>query len=245
MKNSYFVIVLLVFVTSCKTVYINKQQQKVASSAIELATIGEGKMNLEINAFQTTSIPTYKKKLRISSQILEFSNATFRAFKNASKLQGKKVSVKYVDSLPNKPVFVTISISDKVSVINQLNENFNKEVLSYLQTVPEAKMISTVSMVFTNKLVEEIREAEEVYLVNKKFKKYDLQLYKNKKLFKTIDLSKGTVFAYQWSSFCWSKNGRELPKLVNLNFNSSKCKNNTYNSYLEANPKPKPQKIKF
>jgi hypothetical protein len=153
------------------------------------------------------------------------------------KLQGKKSTLNYVDSLPNKPTFVILQIADKVSLLNQLNSDYNTTVYNYLKIAPTAKVVTTISMVFEPTILNEISQAEELYLNNTKFKKYDLELYKNKRLYKTIELTKGTVFSYELASFCWGENTRHQPILVNITGENSKCNNNTYNSYQKIEKK--------
>lgn len=237
------ILLLFVIVVSCKTVVVNKQTQKIAASALELGTIGTSRTNLQINAFEINAIPQLDQKIRVKAMVIPFNKGTFKAYSKSLKFQGKKSKIKYVDSLPNKPKFITLKIVDKITLLNELISEKNKTVLNYLKIEPKANIIIGISMVFDNHILSEITQADELYLSNVKYKKYELELYKNKKLHKTITLSKGTTFTYNLSSFCWSRNKRHEPILVNLNSGNSKCKNNTYNSYLDA--KPKPQKIKF
>ena len=65
-------LLLFVIVASCKTVIVNKQTQKIASSALELATIGITKPNLQINNFEVNAIPQLNEKIRVTAKILPF-----------------------------------------------------------------------------------------------------------------------------------------------------------------------------
>ncbi|MGV8947178.1 MAG: hypothetical protein ACOH1N_12165 [Lutibacter sp.] len=233
MKKTGTLLLFLAILTSCKTVVVNKQTQKIAFSALELATIGKTKPNLQINNFEINAIPQLNQKIRITSKVLPFSRTTFKAYKRASKLQGKKVTIKYVDSLSQKPTFAVLKIVDQVTLLQELNAEYNSTVFNYLKTVPKASIITSISMAFEPSILEEINQADELYLSNIKFKKYELELYKNKKLHKTIELTKGTVFTYELASFCWGKT-RYQPILVNIISEHSKCENSTYNSYQLA-----------
>lgn len=235
--NKICILLLFIVISSCKTVIVNKQTQKIASSALELATIGITKPNLQINNFEVNAIPQLNEKIRVTAKILPFNKATFKAYTKASNLQGRQSIVKYVDSLPNKPKYVVLKITDKVLLLNELNSEYNTTVFNYLKTVPTAKIITAISMVFEPSVLNDINQAEELYLTNKKYKKYDLELYKNKKLYKTIELTKGTAFSYKLSSFCWGENSRHQPILVNIVDEHSGCNNNTYNSYQQVEKK--------
>lgn len=144
MKKIYFLLILAVLVSSCKTVRINKQQQRIASSAIELGTIGELNSNLEINAFQTISIPKYQERIRVQIAILPHNKSTFEALKRASKLQGKNVAVKFIDSLVTKPKYVSFQLADFVSIVSQLNLEENTSVIEYLKIAPKSKLVTTI-----------------------------------------------------------------------------------------------------
>jgi len=143
-KKIYFLLILAVLVSSCKTVRINKQQQRIASSAIELGTIGELNSNLEINAFQTISIPKYQERIRVQIAILPHNKSTFEALKRASKLQGKNVAVKFIDSLVTKPKYVSFQLADFVSIVSQLNLEENTSVIEYLKIAPKSKLVTTI-----------------------------------------------------------------------------------------------------
>lgn len=234
MKKIHSLLLFLVIVTSCKTVVVNKQTQKIASAALELATIGKTKPNLQINAFEINAIPQLNQKIRVTAMVLPFNKTTFKAYVKAATLQGKKSTVKYVDSLPNKPIYVALKIADNITLLEELNSEHNVTVFNYLKTVPDANVITALSMVFDTSILNEISQAEELYLSNVKYKKYDLELYKNGKLHKTVELTTGTTFTYKLSSFCWGENNRHQPILVDIIDEHLNCNDNSYNSYQQV-----------
>jgi len=233
-KKTHTLLLFLAIVSSCKTVIVNKQTQKIASANVELATIGITKPNLQINAFEINAIPQLNQKIRVTAMVLPFNKTSFKAYVKAATLQGKKSMVKYVDSLPNKPTYVALKIMDNITLLKELNSEHNTTVFNYLKTVPDAKMITAISTVFDPDILSEISQAEELYLSNVKYKKYDLELYKNGKLHKTIELTKGTTFTYKLSSFCWGENNRHQPILVDIIDEHSNCNDNSYNSYQQV-----------
>lgn len=243
MKKIPALLLFLAILTSCKTVVVNKQTQKIASAALELGTIGKTKPNLQINAFEINAIPQLNQKIRVTAMVMPFNKTTFKAYVKAATLQGKKSTVKYVDSLPNKPTYVALKIADNITLLEELNSKHNVTVFNYLKTVPDANVVTAISMVFDTSILSEISQAEELYLSNVKYKKYDLELYKNGKLHKTIVLTSGTTFTYKLSSFCWGENNRHQPILVDIIDEHSNCNNNTQNSFQKVIKKK--QSIKF
>jgi hypothetical protein len=238
--KKFSIILLLVIFVSCNTVYITKQQQKIASSALELATIGIIKPNLQINNFEVQAIPKLNQKIKVNATLFKFNKSTYKAFNKANKLQGDKNKIEYIDSIADKPAFLVLDIVDKVSLLKNLKEDSNVEIINYLKYSPKAKIITTVTMVFDTNTLNEIKKAEEIYL---SAKKYNLELYKNNKLVKTIALSKGMVFSYKLLSFCWGENDKHQIELIKLIDNNTKCNNNTYNNYEQF--KSKKAYIKF
>ncbi len=235
-KNSYIVL-LLIILTSCKTIVVNNQIQKMASSPLELGTIGKTEFNLQINNFEIAAIPQFKKKIRVTATLLPFNKSTFKTFTKASVLQGKNSSIKYIDSLQVKPNYVLLKITDIVRLIEELNSEHNTSVINYLKVEPNAKIITTVTMTFDMNTLNEIIQAEEIYLSTVKYKKYSLELYKNNTLVKTIALSNGAVFSYKVSSFCWGENDKKQLEIVKLSDNNSKCTKNTNKSYQQLEKK--------
>lgn len=240
--KNYCILLLVVIITSCKTVYINKQQQKIAASPLELATIGKTTPNVQINNFEINAIPRLSNKLRLIATVLPFNKSGFKAYTKAAILQGKRdKTIAYIDSLTIKPTFVNFKIADKVTLLNELNKDGNSPVFNYLKNTPNAKIITSISIVFDALLLDEIKQAETMYLSNAKHKKYVLELYKNNKPYKTIDFSTGVTFTYQISSFCWKKNYRNQIKLANIVNHHTDCKNDLFKNY----PKIKKKKSSF
>jgi len=241
-KKNYFLL-LLIILTSCKTIVVNKQIQKMASSPLELGTIGKTKFNLQINNFETLAIPEFSKKIRVVAMVLPFNKSIFKSFIKATVLQGKNRDIKYVDSSIIKPSYVQLKITDIVRLIEELNSEHNTSIINYLKVAPNAKIITTVTMVFDTDILNEIKQAEEIYLSTAKYKKYSLELYKNSTLVKTITLSNGTIFSYKVSSFCWKKNDKKLLEIVKLSDDNSKCIKNTNKSCQQL--KKKKSNFKF
>ena len=231
------VLFLLVFAVSCKTVHIAKQPQKIASSALELATIGKTTPNFQLNNFEVQAIPLLKEKIKVSASLQKFNKATFKAYVKAANLQGKKNSLKYVDSLTHKPRYVIFTIIDKVTLLKELNSSFNTNIVNYLKYNPKAKIVTTVTMVFDEAILNQLNQAEEIYLSNTNYKKYVLELYKNSKLFQTIEFVNGTVFSYKVSSFCWGLDIKNQLELVNIINENSKCMKPSFKDYQKLEKK--------
>lgn len=237
MSKKWSVIFLFIGFVSCKTVTIHEQTQQIATAAIELLTIGIQDSNLQTTNFETAIIPQLNKKVRVHALMLPFDKTTNKAYLAAAVSQGKKSTINYVDSLPNKPNYLTLKVIDKVTFLNELNSDYNNAEVHYLKTMDKAKLVTTISLVLDEYTMTEIKQADEVYISNKKFKKYQLELYENNQFSKEIELTTGTVFAYKLSTFCWGKNSKRQTAIVNIIDENSKCIKPTYPNFQKSEEK--------
>ncbi|MDY7394238.1 hypothetical protein UMM65_03220 [Aureibaculum sp. 2210JD6-5] len=235
MKKMLLLCMVLLWV-SCKTVQVNQLAQKTTKIVVELGTIGEVNKKLETTVFQTTAVPNYQQKIRISANIVAFNNNTFNAYAKAATQQHQKIKVTYIDSVANKPGYANLQILDKVQLINELNAAHNKGVNAYLQNTKNNVLVTKVSAYFDSIDLQNISQAEEVYLINNKPQKYSLELVKNGKVFSNIDVSKAVPFAYRTSAFCWKKERGQI-SIANLVKQNESCARETYRNVAKLNKK--------
>jgi len=233
-KISLFLVTITIF--SCKTIEVNQQRQQTTKTMVELGVVGRIDKGIETNTFQTTTIPIYKQKIRVSANILIFDDNTFNTYAQAALHQNKKIKITYIDSVANKPGYANFQILDKVQLLNELNAPYNIDVNNYLLNANNDILINGISAYFGIIDLSNISQAEEVYLINNKSRKYSLELIKNSKPFAVIDISKSVPFAYTTASFCWKKNNGEV-KIANLIDKNEKCARDTYKNVTRLNNK--------
>ena len=245
MKKSTYLTVLVVIFTlfSCKTIPINQEFQKIADRSYELGYIGTDKLTIINTTFEVKSIPNLNSKIRVSATIKPFTKLSFNGYLKALKLQGKKATLKYIDSLPIKPKHVTFELLDKVTLISELNSIANKETFEYLKIDKDPKIITVVSGVFDSSLMNQLQIADVIFLNQKAYKKYQIQLYKNQKLIGEFNLSDGTIFSYSTNRFCWGTDTKHHLKLMNLIPKNNKCSKGTSANYQTI--KKEKYKLKF
>jgi len=198
---------------------------KINSNYLELGIIGEVKPHLEINSFNQVAIPVYKQKVKLNKKLVPFSKQTFNAYKKSCALQGKEVHLTDIDSLLDKPHFITLEIADKLAIIDALKKDENEGVLAQLKYNKELKLIQAISLCLDEEILNSIRNAESVFLTNNTYKNYHFELVTNGKVIQTIPFSSGTVFAYQLNSFCWQKTSYN-EELIALIGEKEKCSGN-------------------
>lgn len=203
-------------------VYKSKSTTSINALDAEIGAIGTFNNNLISKKFQTNAFPVLKRKIRISAIEKNLDKSTLK--------QLKKVLV--LDSLNTPVKFITLKIMDKVTLIDELNTSYNKSVFTYLKNVEETFFITSVSCVFTDKILKQISAAEEVYLISNSNNDFVLELYNNENTIETVHLSKGKIFDYKASGFCWGENDQH--DIVITDITNSACSKDNYKTYNKA-----------
>ncbi len=229
-------IFILIAIVSCRSVEVNTLRQQTTKTVVELGVIGKVKKGIKLNTFQTTTVPVYKQKIRVAASIVAFTDNSFNTYAKAAMHQNKKVKESYIDSLTVKPGYANLQIMDNVQLLSELNGTHNKEINTYLQITKKTKIITSISAYFSPIELSNISQAEELYLVNSKTKKYILELMKSGKIIGTIDLSRAVTFAYTTASFCWGKEHGTV-YIANLVGKDELCTRKTYRNVTRLNKK--------
>lgn len=229
MKRIILLAILILSIASCKTLGIQKQE----TNQIELATIGTIQNSITKASFKTQVIPKLTHKIRVKATLQTFNKKRFKAFKEANKQLGKNTNLIYVDSLENKPSYLKLVVFDKVGLLEVLNNNENNNESNYLKNNSKSQLITEIDVQLSNALQNSLLQAEEIYLIQHKIKKYALELNTNKTT-QIINLDKATIFGYKAVSFCWGINDKHQIKMVDI---SNKCQKGTYKTYQKAKKK--------
>lgn len=236
-KFIFLTIIASVLFSSCKTVYIQQEANKITLQSLQLGTVGEQKNFVLEQDYNHTAIPKYKKTIKVKVDLVDFNKTSFKAFTNAKRAQSKNISVNYVDSLANKPKYLKLEIADRVAVLNALNSKENKDVFNFLHTKKEAHLVSSIALAVNVNDITAITTADEVFFETTGIKNYALKLYRDKTVKQTILFNDGVVFAYKTSSCCWKQNDKQQLKIVDLVEGNDKCPSNTYRFAKRANKK--------
>ncbi|TXK78899.1 hypothetical protein [Mesonia sp. K4-1] len=194
-----------------------------------LGSIGTGKEYILEEDYTNTAFVEYQQPIKLSSSILPFTKRTYKLFNEASKKQPSDLKINYTDSLVEKPKFVQLHISDKVTVLEQLNNKNNEELIDYLKVQPEAKMVTSISLALNQEKLNQLQTAEGAFLTQSGYKHYVISLYKEGEPIDQIQLNDGAVFAYETSSFCWKENKRRQLQIVDIT-NGDPCPKKTYSN---------------
>ncbi len=206
-----------------------------AKNPVALGVIGLHEEDVYSSEFQVLAIPEYKKLVRVNSTSVDFNKMTFNTYLKADKDNSQ--GIKYVDSLESKPRFLTLEILDRVGTIEELQKDYNVQTLTYLKSQKEAAIVTLVSLALPKVLIQEINNAEAIFLSDSSYKQYQISLVKEGKLYKTISFAETTIFAYELSFFCWGENDRKQIKMVDIIDEKTSCSKNAYRDAEKAKGK--------
>ncbi|KZS40905.1 hypothetical protein AWE51_24185 [Aquimarina aggregata] len=235
-KKYLVLLAVLITITSCHSIKVNKSAMRTATSTpVALGVIGMQQGTILHSDFKETALPTYAKPIRVGVITTTFDKTTFKTYTQIAK--DNKQGITYIDSVKTKPIFITLELLDRVSLLSALQKEENEQTIQYVKNQKDAGIVSAVSLALPNQQVKEITAAEAVFLVNTKYKQYQLSLVRDGKSYKTIDFGSATVFAYQLSYFCWGANGKRKIVLSDIVDKTSSCPKSTYRDVGKAKEK--------
>tara|TARA_R110002050_G_scaffold137538_1_gene261149 strand:- start:887 stop:1609 length:723 start_codon:yes stop_codon:yes gene_type:complete len=234
MVKKITIILLLILLYSCKTISVDNETQNTTTQNIMLGVIGEDKQFVLDQDYNHTAIPEYSNPLKIQISVQHFNKSTYKALSKAVISQKADFTI---DSLSKKPQFLKLELADRVGVLNALNSKLNNDIKDYIFNKKEAHIITSISMALDKNRLDELLNADEVFLEATGVKSYALKTYKKGQLQTVLTFNEGVVFAYQASNFCWEENDKYQLEIVDIVETSDKCPNKTYRSAKRAKKK--------
>lgn len=218
---------LICLTYGCKSiterVFHNNQQHQVA-----IGTIGVEKNTMLKSTYNSLGFLNLQHPLKLEVTGEVFTNKTHKDFKNAKASQASELKMVYNDSLESKPRYLSFRMADILSLIALLNSRENDHIKSYLETNELAGIITSVSMVYQETIVEEFLKAESVFLVQSGDASYHFQLHQRNKAIKTISFKDGVTMDYKLSKPCWKSVRQNTVEIVDLKRSGDKCSFGTY-----------------
>ncbi|MBY8962537.1 hypothetical protein KJK34_07205 [Flavobacterium sp. D11R37] len=239
MTNLKLLILLAVIIAGCETARINKTEYRISSATTELGSIGLSTSTFKFNNnFQTRSFPLLKNKVRVDITPLPFNKKIYTIYNQKAKQDQSAAKINYVDSLPIKPEFITISLLDTKGYINELNADYNKDIITYLKDTENASVITSLAIVLPKEALAKVKTAETFYLTNTTTdRKYMLTLYNGDKETERIDITLSTVVGYSIGEFCWATDNRQRWYIADIVKDNTSCSGETRSKIKEKKKK--------
>lgn len=216
---------LLMVLAGCQSTHIKDRVYKISASHVELGAVGYAYSpdNLR-HKFDIKAIPVLENKVRLEVQLLPFTAEINSIYLARMKEKGLEPAIKYSDSLPKKPVYVTVSLLDAATFTAALNSPVNKELYQYLVQTKNTSMITGLALAPQESLIEKINTADTFYLVYNQDGKYAVACYRDGKRTGIIDLGASEVLAYTTGRFCWFEDERGRWKIGDIVKSTDVCR---------------------
>jgi len=235
-KKLFFIGVLVLFFQSCKTLIVDSKNSTVTQRAVSLLHIGDEEGLLLGSDFTNNAIVATNKPVKVFVTSNSFTKKSYKAFNKANTLQNKNIQVKFIDSLENKPTYLSIVIADEVSVLDAFKEKQNHSLKEYLILQNDARLVTKISLAVNQEDITNTQQAEEILLVPYGLKSYALELYSSAKMTQRILFTETVVFAYNTSGICWKENKKHQLEIVDL-VDGAGCPSKTYKNANRAQKK--------
>ncbi|MCX2680341.1 hypothetical protein OOZ15_10350 [Galbibacter sp. EGI 63066] len=219
MNKPILLLTVLLAVCSCKSVMINNNPQIISDSQPQMGSIGFLSQNMLNYTFNTLVVPENDERIRLEVHQEQFDNKKFNAYLKTS--QDNPYNISYVDSLPEKPGFVSLKLADNLDYIRGVKQN--DKLIDFLKERGDAEVVTSISMVGKKESLQALTQAESVFLVyDMKLKKYYMEALRPEGSPKKIYFKEMSVFAYGLSGFCWGTNRKGEVVLKTLAY-GGKC----------------------
>lgn len=167
-----------------------------------------------------------EKGIPLSIREIQFDRSTFRAYSDLKVSQGKQPIVTFIDSLPIKPKYLCLQLSDQIMLQSQLNSGSNPNVRSYLSNDEDFKIVTQVAFLDTPENTRRLLEAEALFLTQGRDGILSIELLKNGKR-NSYRISTIEIFGYELSGFCWDTDGYGRERIASISAEGGKCPKGT------------------
>ncbi|PWB21467.1 hypothetical protein [Flavobacterium sp. HTF] len=222
------VVLSMLVCIACQTTKIKNETYKIATTSPELGSIGQSdKVNGIENNFSVKAFPKLENEIRVGIEIVPFNKHLNNVYASKAKYNQNQTKVAYIDSLPVKPELVTIKILDVNGFVNELNAQYNSDIVRLLQNTKKSQIITSIAVSLSLDDISKVRQADAYYLTNSQNKKYLISLFKSGKKTDMIDINPETIVGYQSSVFCWAISSKRQWYVADIVKDNTNCKGNT------------------
>ena len=236
--NKKYVLLLfaMIVLVSCHSIKVHKTNMHTSTTApVAIGIIGLQDNGMLQSDFREVALPKYESAIRLGVSKVQFDSNTYKTYTRQSG--GNKHNITYIDSLDTKPYFLKMEILDQITLLSELKKETNAHVTEFIGSQKDAVLVSAVSLAIEPQSIQEILDAEAVFLVNQNYKQYQISLVRGGKSYKTIDFAATSIFGYHLSHFCWSANSKRKIVISDLIDENSSCPKNSYRDERKAKEK--------
>lgn len=216
----YFSILIFLVFISCSSLQYSSKKTEILP---EIGTIGVYSDYLLDKNHLPKSVVSLDKPIRLKIEEIKVEKMEF--FKGKGN----------IDSVQKDSSLVSIEVLDNIAFIKQLNAD--KELLKYLKKGENYSVVSKTKIHFPKTILDNIKSADEYYLVQNKEKTLSIELRKENKQIKVVEFSDGKITSIRVSEFCWGQNKKRKIEIFDIIPKGTSCNKNTYKSAQKAKKK--------
>lgn len=202
------------------------KQQAAAVSFPELASLVQVKDHMLYTSANPMGVPQWSSPLKVQLAQLPFNKAVYSKYASFIQQSAGINSIVYIDSLPVKPKYLKITLTDHISLTKQLNASKNDNVCSYLENNADYKLVTSLFFTVPDAQIPQLLDAEFITLEQDAYKEMKLVLHMGKQK-KQMDMKSMEVFDYEYHSFCWGEDQFHNKKIQLLTQGNGKCPKGT------------------
>lgn len=204
----------IILLTSCNTLPKSKNL-KQGNVSLELGVIGERKKEIQKTDYDVFGIPNYHNKIKVSAKVKSFNKNTYKKYLKSIQNTSLKDNIRYIDSIPLKPDFVELEITDNTSIVSIINEG-DLAIFNYLKKHPNASLVSKIRVILNSSDLNTMKKADALYLETIGEKQQYLVLFKENQLLEKLNLYGLHTFEYDISYFCWEVTDKRRIRLATI-----------------------------
>ncbi len=205
--------------------------QKAQYRSPMLGSIGKHQSGLFKKNFQKVGEPYLNRPITVAFESIAFTKRMKSRYTMYREYMGKQPSTIFTDTSKTKPPrYYKLTISNIVSLVEELNQDRNIGLKQYLKEDIDLDLLSQISFMTNKKMAEEMRYAEQLYLKTDNNGILTLYIGDRRKQ-RIIKLSALEIFDFETAAFCWQKDKRGQLDIAHILMDGGNCPGNT-----EANP---------
>lgn len=156
--------------------------------------------------------PALSLPIALSLREVPFTKKKFREYAAIQKGKGREIGISFIDSLPVKPKYIFLEISDRIALTGELNADRNHGVREYLSRDPAHGIVTSISAVGDSRILERLIASDGIFLTKGRNGLMGLEVVKANSR-ESVPLAELDVFAHEMAGFCWGLDRYGVPRI--------------------------------
>ncbi|TAI48497.1 hypothetical protein [Flagellimonas allohymeniacidonis] len=219
-----FSTILVSMLLGCSSYKTKKQESQLVLP--ELGNVVQTQGDMFYSTVEPAGIPSWPT-LKVELQQMPFNTKSYTTYARLMQRAARINSISYNDSLPYKPKYVRLQLTDKVALTQMLNSEAHESLREYLTADDAYKLVTGLDLALSESELVVFLNAEAVQLQKDEYGSLKVVLINGNQQ-NSFFFSELQVFDYQLSSFCWGEDVLHRKKIKNLIAEGERCPKGTF-----------------